>query len=97
MGRDRRVAVDNLDPQLLMWDMRRNIDPTPMPDRRTTIQVIFSDLKKAQQNYWVILAPLAKSTIFTASPCFLNMPSCSPTLMGSMTEICRRYTPIALA
>src|SRR5437867_1857916 len=32
------VSLENLDPNLLMWDIRRNIDPTPMPRRRTTIQ-----------------------------------------------------------
>ncbi len=25
------ASLGNLDPNLLMWDMRRNIDPTPMP------------------------------------------------------------------
>src|SRR5205085_426331 len=37
-------SLENLDPNLLMWDMRRNIDPQPMPKRRNVIQVIFSDL-----------------------------------------------------
>src|SRR5437868_7501698 len=32
-----RMTLQNLDPQLLMWDMRRNLDPTPMPQRRSTI------------------------------------------------------------
>jgi DNA-binding HxlR family transcriptional regulator len=31
------ATLENLDPELLMWDMRRNIDPQPMPRRRTTI------------------------------------------------------------
>src|SRR4051794_36291795 len=34
------ASLGNLDPSLLMWDMRRNIDTTPMPRRRNTIQVI---------------------------------------------------------
>src|SRR4029077_4514089 len=28
------LSLKNLDPSLLMWDMRRNIDPTPIPKRR---------------------------------------------------------------
>ena len=40
------ASLEKLDPNLLMWDMRRNIDPTPMPAPRTTIQVIFSDLRR---------------------------------------------------
>src|SRR5512145_1527957 len=28
------LSLKHLDVQLLMWDMRRNLDPTPMPARR---------------------------------------------------------------
>ena len=38
------LSLENLDPNLLMWDMRRNINPKPMPKRRTVIQVIFTDI-----------------------------------------------------
>jgi hypothetical protein len=31
-------SLRNLDPSLLMWDMRRNLDPKPMPERRCVIQ-----------------------------------------------------------
>jgi DNA-binding HxlR family transcriptional regulator len=37
-------SLDNLDPNLLMWDMRRNIRQKSLPKRRSTIQLIFSDL-----------------------------------------------------
>src|SRR6202035_2964477 len=33
-------SLESLDPNLLMWDIRRNIDTKPMPQRRSTIQVI---------------------------------------------------------
>ena len=32
---DIEASLEKLDPNLLMWDMRRNIDPNPMPHRRT--------------------------------------------------------------
>src|SRR6476659_2746258 len=35
-------SLGKLDPNLLMWDMRRNISTNPLPQRRSTIQVIFS-------------------------------------------------------
>ena len=41
---DLEASLEKLDPNLLMWDMRRNINPTPMPPSRSTIQVIFTDL-----------------------------------------------------
>jgi hypothetical protein len=37
------VSLEHLDINLLMWDIRRNIDPKPMPHRRNVIQVIFTD------------------------------------------------------
>jgi len=32
------VTLKNLDPSLLMWDMRRNIRPITIPDRKCTVQ-----------------------------------------------------------
>jgi DNA-binding HxlR family transcriptional regulator len=40
-----RVSLRNLNPSLLMWDMRRNLDPTPMPARRSTIQFLYPELR----------------------------------------------------
>jgi hypothetical protein len=36
-------SLANVDPSLLMWDMRRNLNPAPLPDKRTVIQFLFSD------------------------------------------------------
>ncbi len=73
------ASLDNLDPMLLMWDMRRNIDPTPMPPRRTTIQIIFNDLKKAQQNWW---SPTKRSicagSILASTSISISRPICAP-------------------
>ena len=33
-----QLSLKNLDAQLLMWDMRRNLDTTPMPKRRSVIR-----------------------------------------------------------
>ena len=51
------ASLDNLDTNLLMWDIRRNIDTTPMPSRRSTIQVIFRDLPEAKRNWWLVVQP----------------------------------------
>ena len=48
-------SLRNLDPSLLMWDMRRNLDVTPMPDRRCTIQFLYSDLSPAKQKWWLVI------------------------------------------
>ena len=42
---DSDLSLQNLDPQLLMWDMRRNLDPSPMPPRRTVVQFRYVEKK----------------------------------------------------
>lgn len=51
------MALDHLDVQLLMWDMRRNLDPTPMPARRSTIEFLFSGVPRNQRQWWLIVTP----------------------------------------
>ena len=90
------ASLDNLDPNLLMWDMRRNIDPTPMPDRRVIIQVIFNDLKKAQQNWWLVVEPGQEVDLCSIDPGF-DVDLYLATDLRTMTEIWMGYTTIALA
>jgi len=52
-----RASLRNLDPSLLMWDMRRNLNPEPLPKRRCTIQFLYHDLDPAQQNWWLVITP----------------------------------------
>jgi DNA-binding HxlR family transcriptional regulator len=51
------VSLKNLDPSLLMWDMRRNLDPTPLPPRRCTIQFLYPELPESRQNWWLVIEP----------------------------------------
>jgi DNA-binding HxlR family transcriptional regulator len=50
-----RLSLRNLDPSLLMWDMRRNLSPEPLPPRRCTIQFQYPELPAAQQNWWLVV------------------------------------------
>lgn len=52
-----KISLQNLDVQLLMWDMRRNLDPKPMPKRRSTIQFLYPDAPSAQRAWWLIVTP----------------------------------------
>jgi len=54
---DSKMSLENLDAQLLMWDMRRNLNPTPMPRRRSTIQFRYPEVAAAQRTWWLIVAP----------------------------------------
>ena len=51
------ATLKNLDANLLMWDIRRNINADPMPPRRNTIQFIFNDRPPSERNYWLIVEP----------------------------------------
>jgi DNA-binding HxlR family transcriptional regulator len=51
------LTLDNLDAQLLMWDMRRNLDTTPMPKARSTVHFQFADAPAAQRSWWLIVQP----------------------------------------
>jgi DNA-binding HxlR family transcriptional regulator len=50
-----RLSLRNLDPSLLMWDMRRNLSPEPLPPRRCTIQFQYPELPATQQNWWLVV------------------------------------------
>jgi DNA-binding HxlR family transcriptional regulator len=90
------ASLKNLDPNLLMWDMRRNIDPDPMPRRRTTIQVIFSDLSEAQRNWWLIVAPGRDVDLCSVDPGF-DVDLYLSTTLRTMTEIWMGYLALPRA
>jgi DNA-binding HxlR family transcriptional regulator len=50
-----QLSLRNLDPTLLMWDMRRRLVPEPLPPRRCTIQFQYPELSASKQNYWLVV------------------------------------------
>ncbi|HUO89688.1 MAG TPA: helix-turn-helix domain-containing protein [Rhizomicrobium sp.] len=50
-------SLENLDVELLMWDMRRNLDVSPMPDRRVTIEFLYSGTAKKLRHWWLVVSP----------------------------------------
>jgi DNA-binding HxlR family transcriptional regulator len=50
-------SLQRLDVSLLMWDMRRNLDTTPMPKRRSVIQFRYPELPAAKRSYWLVIEP----------------------------------------
>jgi DNA-binding HxlR family transcriptional regulator len=49
------LTLKNLDPSLLMWDIRRNINPQPLPPGRCTIQFQYPELPDATRNWWMVI------------------------------------------
>jgi DNA-binding HxlR family transcriptional regulator len=55
---DAEVTLENLDARLLMWNMRRKIDPAALPaHRRVVIKFTYPELPKEDQGYWLICKP----------------------------------------
>jgi DNA-binding HxlR family transcriptional regulator len=50
-----QVTLKNLDPSLLMWDMRRWLDPTPIPPKRSTIKFDYTDLPDNRRHWWLVV------------------------------------------
>jgi DNA-binding HxlR family transcriptional regulator len=48
-------SLKNLDPSLLMWDMRRNLDSRPIPPQRCVIQIVYPEQAPAKRKWWLIV------------------------------------------
>ncbi|WP_021598379.1 winged helix-turn-helix transcriptional regulator [Actinomadura welshii] len=46
----------DLDPKLLLWDMRRNVDHGNVPDGRTVILFAFEDVPARARHWWFVLS-----------------------------------------
>lgn len=51
------LSLQYLDAQLLMWDMRRNIDLSPLPQRRSVIEFLYSEQPPTDRRWWLIVEP----------------------------------------
>jgi DNA-binding HxlR family transcriptional regulator len=52
-----KLSLEQLDAQLLMWDMRRGLKFDPLPAQRIVIQFQYPDAPKRERNWWLILEP----------------------------------------
>src|ERR1700741_84850 len=51
------LSLQHLDADLLMWDMRRSLNISPLPNRRSTIEFLFPRQPAAQRRYWLVVDP----------------------------------------
>lgn len=49
------LSLKNLDPSLLMWDMRRSLSLSSFPDRRCTVKFTYPELSAARKSYWLVI------------------------------------------
>jgi DNA-binding HxlR family transcriptional regulator len=67
---DHQCALANLDAQLLMWNMRRKIDPNPLPPRRVVVEFTYPELPKGKRHYWLIVSPSTGADLCSIDPGF---------------------------
>ena len=65
-----KESLKNLDPSLLMWDMRRKLNPAPPPDRRMVIQFLYPELPASNRCYWLVVEPHGEVDLCSADPGF---------------------------
>ena len=65
---DADCTLANLDVRLLMWNMRRNLRPDPMPARRAVVEFLYPQLPADEGRYWLIVAPDAPVDLCSIDP-----------------------------
>jgi DNA-binding HxlR family transcriptional regulator len=63
-------SLQNLDVSLLMWDMRRSLDPSPMPKQRRVIQFQYPELSPKQRFWWLLVEPASGVDLCSVEPGF---------------------------
>jgi DNA-binding HxlR family transcriptional regulator len=64
------LSLQHLDAQLLMWDMRRNLNTTPLPKKRSVVQFSYPELPAAQRWWWLIIDPQESVDLCSIDPGF---------------------------
>jgi DNA-binding HxlR family transcriptional regulator len=49
------LSLKNLDPSLLMWDMRRNLMASLLPDRRCNVKFTYPELSAGRKSWWLVI------------------------------------------
>jgi DNA-binding HxlR family transcriptional regulator len=65
-----QLSLQHLDVQLLMWDMRRNLNTTPMPKQRSVVQFSYPELSATQRSWWLIVDPEESVDLCSIDPGF---------------------------
>jgi hypothetical protein len=63
-------SLPHLDASLLMWDMRRSLNPNPLPKRRSVIQFQYPELSPHQRSRWLLVGPNPAADLCSIDPGF---------------------------
>lgn len=63
-------TLQNVDPELLMWDMRRSINVATLPRQRTVVQFIYADRPEKKRSYWLVVEANGMVDVCSIDPGF---------------------------
>src|SRR5687768_12378014 len=89
-------TLQNLDPELLMWDMRRCLVLPRLPRRRSIVQFVHSDLPHKKQRYWLVIDASGTVDVCSVDPGF-DVNLFAKTDLRTMTAIWLGITGLATA
>jgi DNA-binding HxlR family transcriptional regulator len=49
------LSLKNLDPSLLMWDMRRSLSTASFPARKCTVKFTYPELSAVRSSWWIVI------------------------------------------
>nr|WP_202026630.1 helix-turn-helix domain-containing protein [Rhodococcus sp. MS16] len=49
------LGDQDLDPKLLLWDMHRRVDHSAVPDGKTVVHFVFSEIDRQSRNWWLVI------------------------------------------
>lgn len=87
-----QATLEHLDVRLLMWNLRRNVDPDPMPQGRSVIQFVYRDLPAEMRNWWLLACPGEDIDLCSVDPGY-DVDLYVTTDLRTMTEVWMGYTP----
>lgn len=64
------LSLQHLDAQLLMWDMRRHLDPQPTPESRSVIAFQYPDQPSSLRTWWLLVEPENGTDLCSIDPGF---------------------------
>jgi DNA-binding HxlR family transcriptional regulator len=93
---EKDISLQHLDAQLLMWDMRRHLDLTPMPKRRSVIEFLYPEQVATRRQWWLIVEPETGIEICWTDPGF-DVDLYVVTDLRTMTAIWMGYETVGAA
>jgi DNA-binding HxlR family transcriptional regulator len=67
---EKDLSLQHLDAQLLMWDMRRNLNADPLPSRRSVIHFQYADAPAMQRKWWLVVEANGEIDLCSVDPGF---------------------------